>query len=266
MQKKAVVVQDISCFGKCSTSVALPILAHKNIETAILPTALFSAHTAFPKYTCEPLTEMMNKTISDWRELQLRFDGIFTGYMLNTQQTEIVYDFVSELKKGNALVLVDPVMGDDGKPYSLLSEESAEGLARLCSLADVITSNLTEAAMLLGKKPIIENYDSDYIRDLLFSLRALGCRIPMITGVSFNEREIGAAFLKDGSVQYAFSKKHENVTCGTGDTFSSVLFACLLSGQTIEKALDAALNVTDKAIENSDTWYGLAFESTLEDF
>ena len=266
MQKKAVVVQDISCFGKCSTSVALPILANKNIETAILPTALFSAHTAFPEYTCKPLTGMMKDTVNDWRKLGLRFDGIFTGYMLNTQQTGIVYDFIAEFKKENALVLVDPVMGDDGKPYSLLSEESAGGLARLCSLADVITPNLTEAAMLLGKTPVIENYDRDYISELLFSLHALGCRIPMITGVSFNKEEIGAAFLKDGKVQYAFSKKCPNVTCGTGDTFASVLFACMLSGQPVERALDAALKVTDKAIENSDTWYGLAFESALTDF
>ena len=266
MQKKAAVVQDISCFGKCSTSVALPILAHKNIETAILPTALLSAHTAFPKYTCTDLTQKMKETVNDWRELKIRFDGIFTGYMLNTEQTAIVYDFILEFKKEKALVLVDPVMGDDGKPYSLLSEKSARGLARLCSLADVITPNLTEAAMLLGKKPVIENYTRKYIEELLFSLRDLGCLIPMITGVSFRENEIGAAFLKGGKVHYAFSKKRENVTCGTGDTFASVLFACMLSGETVEKSLESALKVTDKAIENSDTWYGLAFESALEDF
>lgn len=266
MQKKAAVVQDISCFGKCSTSVALPILAHRNIETAILPTALLSAHTAFPKYTCTDLTDRMQETVKDWRELKIRFDGIFTGYMLNTQQTEIVYDFVAEFKTENALVLVDPVMGDDGKPYSLLSEESAGGLARLCSLADVITPNLTEAAMLLGKPPVIGNYSKTYIGDLLFSLRDLGCRIPMITGVSFNEEEIGAAYLKDGEVHYAFSQKRKGVTCGTGDTFASVLFACMLSGEPVEKSLEAALRVTDKAIENSDTWYGLAFESALGEF
>lgn len=263
MQKKAVVVQDISCFGKCSTSVALPILARKNIETAILPTALLSAHTAFPKYTCTDLTDQMKETVSDWRELGLRFDGIFTGYMLNGAQTEIVYNFITEFKKEKALVLVDPVMGDDGKPYSLLSAESAKGLARLCSLADVITPNLTEAAMLLRKEPVIENYSKEYIEDLLFSLRDLGCPLPMITGVSFHESEIGAAFLQNGSVHYAFSKKRSGVTCGTGDTFASVLFACMLSGQSVENALERALTVTDKAIENSDTWYGIAFESAL---
>lgn len=266
MQKKAAVVQDISCFGKCSTSVALPILAHRNIETAILPTALFSAHTAFPKYTCKPLTDMMKETVSDWRELKIRFDGIFTGYMLNREQTQLVYDFVAEFKKEKAFVLVDPVMGDDGKPYSLLSEESAGGLARLCSLADVITPNLTEAAMLLNRPPVIDNYGREYIEELLFSLRDLGCRIPMVTGVSFHENEIGAAYVKDGRVQYAFSEKKKGVTCGTGDTFSSVLFACMLSGETVEEALEAALRVTDKAIENSDTWYGLAFESALGEF
>ncbi|MGN1195837.1 MAG: pyridoxamine kinase [Acutalibacteraceae bacterium] len=263
MQKKAAIVQDISCFGKCSTSVALPILAHKKIETAVLPTALLSAHTAFPKYTCTDLTENMKTTVSDWRELKLRFDGIFTGYMLNPGQIEITYDFIREFKKDNTLVLVDPVMGDDGKPYSLLSEKSAAGLSHLCSLADVITPNLTEAAMLLGKKPKINNYDEEYVRECLFELKALGCDIPMITGVSFEQDKIGSAFLIDGKMHYLSSKKKDGVTCGTGDTFSSVVFACMLSGETIESAVSAALRVVDKAIEECDTWYGIAFESAL---
>lgn len=263
MQKKAAIVQDISCFGKCSTSVALPILAHKNIETAVLPTALLSAHTAFPKYTCVDLTENMKATVSDWKTLGIRFDGIFTGYMLNTEQTEITYNFIREFKKENTFVLVDPVMGDDGKPYSLLSEKSAAGLSRLCSLADVITPNLTEAAMLLGKSPKIDNYDELDIRDCLLALKALGCDIPMVTGVSFEKDKIGAAFLKDGKMQYLSSKKKDGVTCGTGDTFSSVVFACMLSGETVESAVASALRVVDKAIEENDTWYGIAFESAL---
>lgn len=263
MQKKAAIVQDISCFGKCSTSVALPILAHKNIETAVLPTALLSAHTAFPKYTCVDLTENMKTTVSDWKELGLRFDGIFTGYMLNTEQTEITHDFIREFKKEDTFVLVDPVMGDDGKPYSLLSEKSATGLSHLCSLADVITPNLTEAAMLLGKSPKIDHYDEAYVKDCLFALKALGCGIPMITGVSFEKDKIGAAFLKNGKMQYLSSEKKDGVTCGTGDTFASVVFACMLSGETVESAVSSALRVVDKAIEECDTWYGIAFESAL---
>lgn len=263
MQKKAAIVQDISCFGKCSTSVALPILAQKKIETAVLPTALLSAHTAFPKYTCIDLTENMKTTVGDWKTLGLRFDGIFTGYMLNSEQTEITYDFIRDFKKESALVLVDPVMGDDGKSYSLLSEKSAAGLSRLCSLADVITPNLTEAAMLLGKKPKIDGYDETDIKDCLFELKKLGCGIPMITGVSFEQDKIGAAFLKNGKMQYLSSEKKDGVTCGTGDTFASVVFACMLSGETIENAVSAALRVVDKAIEESDTWYGIAFENAL---
>mgnify|MGYP002515614601 CR=1 FL=1 len=263
MQKKAVIIQDLSCFGKCSSSVALPIVSSFNVECALLPTALLSAHTGFSKYTCFDLTKEMAATVADWKELSLSFDGFFSGYMLSDKQASLALDLLDSLVKKDALVLVDPVMGDDGKAYAMLSESFGEKMRVLVSRADVITPNLTEAALLLEEKPVLSNYDESYIEKTLFSLKKLGCKVPMITGVSFESEKIGVAFLENEKISYVFSKKYEGVSCGTGDTFSSVLFGAMLSGKSTKEAVSAAVCATEKAIENGVKEYGIDFESLL---
>lgn len=264
MQKKAAVIQDISCFGKCSAAVALPILAHFDIETALLPTALLSAHTAFPTYSCLDLTNVMKQNAADWKQLGLTFDGIYSGYMLGAEQIELTSDFIDGFAKKDAVVLVDPVMGDDAKAYSLLSGQSAESMARLAAKATVITPNLTEAAMLLDKEAVLSGYDEGYIRGLLFDLKKLGCACPVITGVSFNENEIGAAYLAGGEMKYLSSEKYDGSFSGTGDVFASVLFSVLMCGGAVESGIKKALSVLDTAIRESDVTYGIAFEKALK--
>lgn len=263
MQKQAVIIQDISCFGKCSASVALPIVSHFNIECALLPSALLSAHTGFDVYTCTDLTQQMQTTLDDWSKLGLSFDGFYSGYMLTDRQVDIALSLLESRMKSGSLVLVDPVMGDNGKPYSMITDEFCEKMRLLVSRADVITPNLTEAALLLNKEPLLKGYDKKYIEGCLFEFKRLGCKIPMITGVSFHENEIGVAFLHDDKVNYCFSEKHSGVSCGTGDTFASVLFACLLGGSSVEASAAKAVNATEQAIKHGVLKYGINFESIL---
>lgn len=263
VQKKAVIVQDLSCFGKCSSAVALPIVSRFNIECAVLPTALLSVHTGFSKFTCFDLTEEMKKIVEDWNELSLSFDGFFSGYMLSQKQAEIALFVLEKLLKKGGLVLVDPVMGDDGKPYSGLGDSFCEKMRELVSRADVITPNLTEAALLLEREPVLSDYDEAYIKECLFELKKLGCKTPMLTGVSFEKEKIGVAFLENGEVQFVFSKRHEGVKCGTGDAFSSVLFGALMSGEGTRRAVERAVFSVERAISNGVKDYGIDFESVL---
>lgn len=264
MQKKAVIIQDLSCFGKCSSTVALALVSSFNIECALLPTALLSAHTGFSKYTCFDLTKEMAATVADWKNLSLSFNGFFSGYMLSDEQASLALEVLDLLVEKNALVLVDPVMGDDGKAYAMLNDSFGEKMRVLVSRADVITPNLTEAALLLEEKPILSGYDKGYIEKTLFALKKLGCKIPMITGVSFESGKIGVAFLENEKTEYVFSKKYDGVSCGTGDVFSSVLFGSLLSGKGTMQAVSTAVRATKKAIENGVKDYGIDFEILLK--
>lgn len=263
MQKRAAIIQDISCFGKCSAGVALPIVSHFNIECALLPTALLSAHTGFENYTCLDLTDTMSQTLRDWKKEGVLFDGIYSGYMLSEKQIELSVSLVDEFKNEKAFVLVDPVMGDDGKAYAMLSKSYGKKMQQLISRADVITPNLTEAALLLEREPVLEGYGEKQIEEMLFELKSKGARLPMITGVSFEKDKIGVAYLKDEKLCYICSKKFDGKYCGTGDTFASVVFGSMMSGSTVEAAVQKALAVIEKAITSDSKWYGINFESAL---
>lgn len=265
MQKKAAIIQDISCFGKCSAGVALPIVSHFGIECALLPTALLSAHTGFKHYHCSDLTEMMETTVDDWKKEGLSFDGIYSGYMLGDRQIEIVSSFIDDFKTDGTFILVDPVMGDDGKAYAMLGESYSAKMKTLISRADVITPNLTEAFLLLQRKPDLNGYTRESITEMLTELRKLGCKTPMITGISFEKDKIGVAFLDGDEFRYISGKKHSGKYCGTGDTFASIVFSAMLCGKTIYEATQKALSAIDTAISNDSKWYGITFESALSE-
>lgn len=262
MQKKAVIIQDISCFGKCSATVALPIVSAFGVECALLPTALLSAHTGFPVYSCFDLTGEMKTVVADWKKLSLSFDGFFSGYMLSDGQASLALDVLSLVKSGG-LILVDPVLGDDGKPYAMLSTAFSKKMLELVSKADVITPNLTEAALLLGREPMLSGYDESFVEESLSALKKLGCRVPMITGVSFEKEKIGVAYLEDGKVSYAFSKKHDGVKSGTGDVLSSCLFGALMDGKSVGEAVRQAVDFTERAILCGADDYAIDFEGAL---
>ena len=265
MQKKAAIIQDVSCLGKCSAGVALPIVSHFDVECALLPTALLSAHTAFRHYTCMDLTEMMRSICSDWRKEGVRFDGVYSGYMLSEAQIQIAADFIDTFAKEDAFILVDPVMGDNGKAYAMLSEHYGSTMRCLLKRADVITPNLTEAALLLGCDPVLSGYTERDVRDMLRALHGMGAKRPMITGVSFDADEIGVAYLENDKIGYIADEKLDGVFCGTGDTFASVVFGAMLQGAAMEDAIHRALRVLNKAMRADPQWYGIRFEAALNE-
>ena len=265
MQKKAAIIQDVSCLGKCSAGVALPIVSRFDVECALLPTALLSAHTAFEHYTCMDLTDMMRTVCRDWRAQGVRFDGVYSGYMLNETQIQIAAAFMDAFAKPDALILVDPVMGDNGKAYAMLSEHFGMTMRCLLKRADVITPNLTEAALLLGCAPKLTDYDEREVRDMLLALRDMGAKQPMITGVSFSPETIGVAYLQGSALRYVSDEKLEGVFCGTGDTFASVVFGAMLQGVGLEDAVHRALRVLKTAMRTDPQWYGVHFEAALND-
>jgi pyridoxine kinase len=266
---KIVTVQDISCIGKCSCTAALPIISSYGIETVILPTALLSSHTdGFGENTFLDLTDEMKKIISHWKTLSLSFDGIYTGYLGKIEQLSLVYDFVSDFKRDKTIVLVDPVMGDGGKYYKYFSNDYLEKMKHLCSCADVITPNVTEACLLTDTEYSLE-FTKELSQRLVSGLLALGAKKVVITGMHFGD-DIGYV-ASDGEGMHTISFKHYKNTrfAGTGDVFASSLLSELLSGDRFFECVERAAHFTSGCIEATykdgvNFYYGLNFEKYIK--
>lgn len=268
--KRIVTIQDISCFGKCSLTVALPLISAMGIETCVIPTAVLSTHTGdFKGYTYHDLTNDIPGIAQHWKSIDLQFDSIYTGYLGSFEQLDIVSDFFDKFKSENTQIFVDPVMGDRGKLYAGFTPDFAKEMAKLCSKADIIVPNLTEAAFLLGE-PYQQNYDEKYIKELLKRLTGLGCRAAVLTGIIFSPEKQGAVAYDSQRDEY-YSSFGENVNQffhGTGDTFSSVFFGALTKGFDIQQALDLAVDFTVECIrctadDSQEHWYGVKFEQCI---
>lgn len=270
MQKRALAIHDVSCEGRCSLTVALPVLAACGIHTAALPTALLSTHTGvFTGYSCLDLTEEMHRILHHWDSLPLAFDGLYSGFLGSYEQIELVGGVLEKYKRQGGLTLVDPVMGDHGVLYATYTREMAGGMGELCHQADVIVPNATEACILLDR-PYAETPNDGEVRGLLEALAAkFGCSQVIITGVQ-RKGELGAASFcaADGSVTFAGAPRLPHVFYGTGDVFASALFASMLHGQSAGQAVQTAVHFTHEAmlhtIENGlPLHYGVAFEQAL---
>ena len=270
-QKRLVTIQDISCFGKCSITVALPVLSAMGIECAIIPTAVLSTHTGgFTGYTFCDLTDEIPKIRDHWKSLDLRFDAIYTGYLGSKQQLELVGDFFDTFRTPDNMIFVDPVMADNGVLYGGFPQDFPKGMAALCSKADYIVPNLTEAAFMLGEEfHAPATYDESYIRGLLRRLRDLGCPNPIVTGVCYESSRQGVvAYLseRDEFVEY-FSENIPVSYHGTGDVFSSSLCGALTKGFAMEKALKIAVDYTvasiRETVDDPDHFYGVKFENVI---
>ncbi|MBR2987228.1 MAG: pyridoxamine kinase [Clostridia bacterium] len=269
--KRTVSIQDISCFGRCSLTVALPTLSAMGIETAILPTAILSTHTAgFQGFTFCDLTDEMDKIASHWQKEGITFDSIGTGYLGSDEQIATVLSFFETFGK-EALIFVDPVMADHGKLYPAFSEDFPQKMARLCEKADVIVPNLTEAAFLLGEPFVGSDYDEGYIHALLKRLHArFGTRLSIVTGVTYQKDKQGAVAY-DGENDCFYEYFGENLPVsfhGTGDVFSSSLCGALTLGMDTTAALKVAVDYTIDSIRatmgvEDIYWYGVNFEKGL---
>lgn len=267
MEKRILTIQDISCVGKCSLTIALPVISACGIECAILPSSVLSNHTAkgFSGWTFKDLTDEMPKIEDQWKKEHIDFDAFYTGYVSKEQIPYIVNIMNSCARKG-ALRIVDPVMADNGKLYAGFDSDFPEEMKKLCKGADVILPNLTEAALLLGIE-YKTDYSKDEIENIAKQLHGLGAKNVIITGVSFNEKELGVCVCDGNSCEYYFAEKINAGFHGTGDVFASVFSGSILRGKTIIEAASIACDFVVESIKatisDKDYWYGVKFEKAI---
>ncbi len=267
--KRIITLQDISCVGKCSLTVALPIISCMGIEACPLPTALLSNHTAFDRFSFFDLNSHMNSVIDEFKAQDFKFDGIYSAYLGSTAQVDTVCGFIDYFKKEGSITLVDPVMGDHGRLYSGFTRDFPIHMKRLCKKADVIVPNITEAGFLLGFDGALEYTDIYSLKPFMKQLCLLGPKISVLTGVEQDGKLGGAIYdIETDEFYFYLLDKIDRTFHGTGDVFASVLFSCLVNGLDIKLALKKAVDFVYAAmkatIENKDAaWYGVDFERVL---
>ncbi len=267
LYKKIVTIQDISCVGQCSLTVALPILSACGIETCILPSAVLSTHTAgFKGYTFRDLTEDMPSIKEHWVKEGITFDAMYTGYLGSTKQIEYVAEIYKETSKENSVLIVDPAMADNGKLYPGFDKAFVEAMKGLCGKADYILPNLTEACLLTGVEYKTE-YDRAYIDEILEKLLLLGCKNIIFTGVSYNTGKTGVVIYKEGNYSYYEHELLQNGCHGTGDIYASAFVGALVRGKAEYDAAKIAADYTVECIRataaETNHWYGAKFEPVL---
>lgn len=269
-QKRILAVHDISCIGRCSITVALPMLSAAGLETSILPTSILSTHTGGLKgYTYRDLLEDVDPMMDHWKGLGVRFDGIFTGWLGTHKHIQKMHRLLDMFSDGNPRVMIDPVMGDNGRLYATLDEDYVREMRMFCKRAHLMLPNLTEASLLTDTEYPSDGYDRSYIEDMLKRLCDMGCDTVVLTGVSLEPGRIGAAAMdKNGRAYYWDSPYVQGCWHGAGDVFASALLAADIKGKPIEDALRLAVDFTAKCIRRTceagtDERLGLQFEPEL---
>lgn len=267
--KRIVSIQDVSCLGKCSLTVALPIISAMGVECSIIPTAVLSTHTMFSGFTCKDLTDQIEPIAAHWKESGLGFDAVYTGYLASAEQIDYVCAFFDAFRQEGGMVVVDPVMADNGKLYPAFGPDFPAQMARVCTKADLILPNLTEASLLTGL-PYRTEQDEGYIKELLQALAALGPRYVALTGVSFEPDKLGVMYYDTVTGQYGsyFTQRLPASFHGTGDIFASTCVGGLTRGLPLGDALALAADYTVESIrltlESPDAnWYGVEFERAI---
>ena len=268
-QKRTLAIHDISGFGKCSLTVALPILSAAGHECACLPTAVLSTHTGgFTGYTYRDLTEDILPMAEHWKSLGLPFDAFYTGYLGSAEQIDLMLRLFDMLSGSDSIRLVDPVMADHGKLYPGFAEDFPRQMKRLCARADVIIPNITEATLMLDKPYREGPFEKAYVEDLLAELAAMGPKQVVLTGMYFNDTELGTAAWDNGKVSYAFAPRVAGQYHGSGDVWGSGFMAALLSGKSLNEACQVACDFTSQSVEytrqsQTDDRFGVRFEAAL---
>ncbi|MBP5554967.1 MAG: pyridoxamine kinase [Lachnospiraceae bacterium] len=267
--KRVLTVQDISCLGKCSLTIALPVISALGVETVILPTAVLSTHTMFKNFTCKDLSDQLGPITDHWKSEEVRFDAIYTGYLGTIEQIEQIKSIFRKFKDDGTLIFVDPVMADNGKLYPAFDMDYAKENAKLCGEADIIVPNITEASFMTGIE-YKEEYDIGYVKELLAGLVDLGAGISVLTGVSLEKGKTGVMGYDRSTGEY-FSYQNRRIDAsyhGTGDLFSSTCVGEILRGKKYSDAFRIAADYTahtiEVTLENSEKpWYGVDFETTI---
>lgn len=259
--KKVLSIQDLSCMGKCSLTVALPILSAMGHSCSVLPTAVLSTHTGFPAPVVQPMTENLLPFAEHMVSVGGGFDCISTGYLSGPQQAEVV---CAVLDKFDCLKVIDPAMGDHGRLYARMTDAQVEAMKHLCRLGDFLLPNLTEAAFLTGL-PYREDGDGMYLIEMAEALCGFGARGVIITGISWDEGHTGWAGMQNGRFFSYRAKRIMRTQHGTGDMFAAVTTGALVQGKPLHIAGALAAKFVEQSIlaTPESTPFGANFESQL---
>ena len=265
--KRVLTIQDISCIGQCSLTVALPIISACGVETCVLPSAVLSSHTGgFKGFTFRDLTEDMPGIRDHWVSEGIKFDAIYTGYLGSTKQIDYVKEFFKTTASDTCLKVVDPAMADHGKLYVGFDEAFVESMKGLCGEADYVLPNITEACFLTGTE-FRTVYDRAYVDELIEKLCALGCKNIVFTGISYSPEETGVVVYENGEYSYYAHEKLANSCHGTGDIYASAFVGSIMRGKNANEAAEIAANYVlecmKETAKHEGHWYGAAFEPVL---
>lgn len=268
--KRVMTIQDISCIGKCSLTVALPIISAAGIETAIVPTAVLSTHTMFKGFTFHDLTDEMEPIKKHWQDEGFKFNAIYTGYLGSKRQIDIVSDYIETFRGSGARVIIDPAMADSGKLYTGFDDAFAKEMLGLCSKADIILPNISEACIMLDEEYPGEDADEAFIEKLLIKLSKFGSKLCVITGTTFKDGTFGfTGYNSETDEFFAYgTNKVAMRSHGTGDIFASAFTGALMNDYSEYDALQIAADFTCACINNSyndpeHVNYGVNFELEL---
>lgn len=268
--KRIITIQDISCLGKCSLTVALPIISSMGVEASIVPTAVLSTHTQFNNFTFRDLTGDLRDIKDHWINEGFRFDAIYTGYLGSKEQVDIVLEYFAAFKTNTTAIIVDPAMADNGKLYAGFADDFPLEMAKLCGKADVILPNISEACFMTGTPYPGEDCSREVIRELLLKLAKLGSKKVVITGVKGDNDTFGYMGYDTETEEYfeGFTKEIKYRSHGTGDVFASAFTGALMNEYSVKESLDIAADFTCKCIEDTANDphavnYGVNFENHL---
>jgi pyridoxine kinase len=266
---KILTIQDISCFGQCSITVALPIVSAFGIETAILPSAVLSTHTAgFTDFTVRDLTEDLPEIRKHWEKEEIYFDAIYTGFIASIEQLDYIKDIIDSRLKPDGLVFVDPAMADHGEFYNGFDQEFADKMGELCKLGDFVLPNTTEACYLLHR-PWKEEFTREEMLEMADELSAFTKRHVVLKGDTHNEDELGMIVLdkEESTCEVVYNDRIDYVSHGTGDVFASAFVGSTMIGKSPAHAAKIAGEFTKRAIEKTvgdeDHKYGVKFEQVI---
>lgn len=257
--KKIAVINDLSGFGRCSLTAALPVISAFGIEACPLPTAILSSQTGYPSFFCTDYTENLIPYIDEWKRRNVSFDAVLTGYMASEKQADIICDFVDTFKTDNTLIFVDPVMADDGVLYDTYNTALCEKVIELTKKANIITPNLTELCILCGadyERVSAEN-NVDKIQHLAASLLSDNLETVIVTGVKKN-KEIYNIIVEKDKNSFVKSKLLDGSFSGTGDIFSSVVCGSVVKSKSVTDAVTLATSFIEKSIADTPHTKGYA--------
>ena len=236
-QKKIAIINDISGFGRCSIAVSLPIISHMRIQGCMLPTSIFSNHTGFESFFYDDYTDKMTPYMQEWKKLDLRFEGIATGFLGSARQIEIVSDFIRQFQDERTKVIIDPVMGENGKAYPTYTLEMCDKMKQLVRYADILTPNLTEACMLTGMPYREDGWSKADFLKMTDKLRELGADKIVISGLNSTSYITNVVSETPGEIKFLRQKRVGKVRSGTGDIFAAVIAADCVNGYPLENSV-----------------------------